>query len=70
MDVVSIISLIDKGLGIANMLIEAGKSAKPAIDVLLGLTKSQQEGGVTAEQLNEFEAQLDALIEDFNKPMD
>lgn len=69
MDVISIINLIDKGLGIAGMLIDAGKSAKPAIDVMLGLTKAQKEGGVTDAQLEEFERQLDALIDDFNKPI-
>lgn len=70
MDFVAILSVIDKGLKIADMLITAGKSAKPAIDALLGLTKAQQEGGVTDQQLLDLEVQLDALIEDFNKPIE
>lgn len=71
MDIAGIFGLIERGLTIANTLIDAGKSARPAIEVLLGVTQAQQQsGGVTDEQLNQFESQLDALIEDFNKPMD
>lgn len=70
MDFLSVITLIEKGVTLASTLIDAGKAAKPALDIVLGVTKAQKEGKVTREMLEEFELQLDALIEDFNKPMD
>lgn len=69
-DPITVISAIERGLNIANTLIEAGRSAKPAIDAMLGLTKAQQEGGVSQDELAEFQVQTDKLIADFNEPLD
>lgn len=70
MDVGTVFALVERGLGIVSTLIEAGKDAKPAVEVLLGLTQAQQAGTLTEEQLIQFENHLDALVQDFNEPMD
>lgn len=69
-DSLTVIALIEKGLTVVSMLVDAGKAVKPAVDILLGLTKAQQEGGVSEADLVRFETELDALIEDFNEPLE
>jgi hypothetical protein len=70
MDVGTIIEVIDKGLKIVSNLVEAGRNAQPAIQILLGLTQAQKDGKVTDEMLDDAEANLMAALEDFNKPME
>jgi len=66
MDFMAILSLIGKGLTVAQALYEAGQTAEPAIKALLGVVTGAQQGEVTDDQLAEAEALLDKLIEDFN----
>lgn len=69
MDPMTILMLIGKGISVASMLIEAGKNAMPAIEVIKGLVTGAQEGTLTDEQMARDEAFLDAQIEEFNTPL-
>ena len=69
MDAVAIIGLVEKGLTVASMLIDAGKSAGPAVKALLPLVTSAQTGQVTEAQIAETEAILDAQMAEFNEPL-
>lgn len=64
-----IMDLVLKGLGVISTLIAVGANAMPAIKVISDLVTGAKEGTVTDEQLAQTEATLDALIDDFNKPM-
>lgn len=70
MDVVAIMALIVKGLGVVETLVEAGQSAAPAIKVLLGVATGAQQGTVTQDELTAAEALLDKQIEAFNAPIE
>lgn len=69
MDPMTILMLVGKGISVVSMLIEAGKNAGPALEVIKGLVTGAQEGTVTDEQLARDEAFLDAQIEEFNTPL-
>lgn len=69
MDIMAVMALIAKAAGIASTLIDVGKNAAPAIKAITDLATGAQTGDVTDEQLAETEATLDAMIDDFNKPM-
>lgn len=66
MDIAAIFLLIEKGLTVANTLIEAGQSAAPAIETLKNLVTGAKQGTVTDADLTATEALLDAQIADFN----
>lgn len=67
MDVMAVLALIQKGLSVAEIIIEAGADAAPAIKALIALAAGAQAGTVTPEQVTETEALLDKLIADFNE---
>lgn len=69
MDIVAVMALIKKGLGVAETLIETGKSAIPAIRVLTGIVTGAENGTVTDDELTAAETLLDSQIDDFNKPI-
>lgn len=69
-DVSSIFATIKKGLNIISALTAAEKKIEPAVKVIFDLVTNAQTGDVTDEQLEKAEATLDALIEDFNSPME
>jgi len=69
MDVLAIMDIIVKGLGVVSTLISVGANAAPAIKVLTDLATGAQNGTVTPEQLAQTEATLDAMIADFNAPL-
>lgn len=69
MDLAVILPIIEKGLTLIPILIQAGEDVAPAIKVLLDLITGAQAGTVTQDQLTAAETQLDALIADFNEPM-
>jgi len=69
MDIVAVMSLIIKAASVASTLIDVGKNAAPAIKAITDLATGAATGDVTDEQLAETEATLDAMIDDFNKPM-
>lgn len=69
MDVAAVMALIVKGLGVVETLVDAGRSAAPAIKVLIGVATGAQQGTVTEDELTAAEALLDLQIEDFNTPL-
>lgn len=69
MDVMAIMALIQKGLSVAEIIIEAGRDAAPAIKALIALAAGAQQGTVTQEQVDDTEALLDRLIAEFNEPL-
>ena len=69
MDISAILDLVLKGVGVISTLISAGKSAAPAIKAVTDLITGAQAGTLTADQLNQTEVTLDALIADFNQPI-
>lgn len=69
MSILAIMAVIAKGISIAQTAIAVGKNAGPAIEAVKGLVDSFREGTVTPEKLEETEASLDAMIDEFNEPM-
>lgn len=69
MDFTAIFALIEKGLTIIGVLLEAGQSAEPAIKVLTDLITGAKQGHVSDDDLARTEALLDQLVEDFNEPL-
>lgn len=69
MDPLTIIALIGKGISVAEMLIDAGKSAAPAFTAVKNLISGAQSGTVTDADLTSTESMLDGLIDDFNTPI-
>lgn len=65
----AVFSVVQKGLGVINTLVEAGQSAGPAITAVKALVASAQAGTVTPIQIGNTETTLDALIADFNEPL-
>lgn len=68
-DFTAILGAVQKGLGVANALMEAGQSAGPAITALKALVTSTQDGTVTRADIDTTEAALDGMIADFNEPL-
>lgn len=69
MDVMAIISIISKAVSVAELAIEAGKSAIPAITVIKKLITGAEQGTITPDELTALEADLDAQIDEFNAPL-
>ena len=70
MDMSAILDLVLKGVGVISTLVSAGSNAIPAIKIVTDLVTGAQNGTVTEDQLTQTEVALDALIEDFNKPIE
>lgn len=69
MDIVAVLALIAKGVGIIDTLVTIGENAAPAITVVKNLITGAQAGTVTDAELAATEATLDSMIADFNTPM-
>lgn len=69
MDINAILALIEKGLGVVEVLIAAEKDVMPAITAIKNLITGHQNGTLTQAQMDSTEATLDALIADFNEPL-
>lgn len=70
MNATAIFSLIEKGLTLLPILISAGVSITNRVEQLIALSKAGAEGGISDEELARIEAEFDADLEEFNKPMD
>ena len=68
MDVMTIMGLVAKGLSLLPTIIQAGGDAIQTIKVLEDLSSSTADGTVTQTQVDDVEAHLDALMEQFNAP--
>lgn len=69
MDVMTILALIGKAVGVISTAISIGASAAPAIKVIEDLVAGAQSGAVTDDELAAAEAALDGMITDFNTPL-
>lgn len=69
MEIAAILALVLKGVSVVTALIEAGKSAAPALIAIKDLVTGAQKGDVTQAQLDQTEAVLDSLIADFNEEL-
>lgn len=69
MDYLAILTLIQKGLTVAQAIYDAGKDAAPAIQAISALVTGAQNGTVTDDELTQTEALLDSMIQDFNAPV-
>lgn len=69
MNALAIFALIEKGITVAQVLIEAGRSAAPAFEALKNLISGAKRGEVTEEDITKTEAQLDSMISEFNEPI-
>ncbi len=68
MDVLAILALVEKGITIANLAIEAGKSAAPAFNALKALFASAKvKGTVSNEDMLKTDAVLDGMLAEFNQ---
>lgn len=66
MDTAAVLALIEKGIAIIPILIQFGQDIAPAIEILKNVVTGAQAGTITDEELAQNEAELDALIADFN----
>lgn len=66
----AIFGTIKKGLSIVTALVAAEQKAEPAIKIVYDLAANAEAGEVTDNQLEQAEASLDAMIDDFNSPME
>jgi hypothetical protein len=69
MDLTVIMAVIEKGLTLIPILIQAGQDVSEVVGKLTTLSQDAQTGGVTQAQLDELEADLDQQIADFNTEM-
>lgn len=69
MDIVAVLALIAKGVGVIDTLVTIGENAAPAIKVVKDLITGAQSGTVTDTELATTEAALDSMISGFNTPM-
>lgn len=70
MNAAQIFQLIEQGLALLPILIDAGVNIEKHIEQLIALSKAGAAGGMTAEQLASIRSGFDAALDDFNKPMD
>lgn len=69
MDAILIFSIIEKGLTLVPLLIQAGSTVIPLIERLKAVAKGGAEGTVTQAELEALEADLDSALEEFNSPL-
>ncbi len=69
MDPVLIFSLIEKGLTLVPILIQAGQEVIPLINRITQIAKGGAAGTVTQAELDALEADLDGALATFNTPM-
>lgn len=69
MDPVLIFSLIEKGLTLVPILIQAGTEVIPLINQIRKIAQGGADGTITQAQLDALEADLDSALDNFNKPM-
>jgi hypothetical protein len=70
MDIMLVLDLVLKGLSVISTLVTVGENAAPAIKAVVSLVNGAKAGTLTYEQINQTEADLDAMIAEFNKPLE
>jgi hypothetical protein len=69
MDFNQILPLLLKGLGVAQVAANSGASVGPAYRAIRVLLKKAETGTVTQADLDATSADLDGLIDRFNRPI-
>jgi len=69
MDPALIFSLIEKGLTLVPILIQAGQEVIPLINRITQIAKGGAAGTVTQAELDALEVDLDGALATFNTPM-
>lgn len=70
MTAIAIFALLEKGLTLLPLLISAGADVASLIERLRNMAQRAKEGApVTAQELSELEADLDAKLAEFNSPL-
>lgn len=70
MDITAVLALVQKAIQYIPLAIEAGQDIAAVINLLKTTVDGAQAGTLTPDQLAQQEAELDALIADFNTPID
>ena len=70
MNAAAVFALIEKGLTLVPLLINAGQEVIPLINRIREIAKGGATGTISADELTALEADLDAALEDFNKPIE
>lgn len=65
-----IFETVQKGIQVISSLAAAEKQIEPAIKIVYDLVTKAKDGKVTDADLNTVEEQLDAMIDDFNTPLE
>lgn len=66
MDSAAIFALIEKGLTLLPILIDAGIAIDKRVEQLIALSKGGQNGTLTDVEVNKIRADFDSDLEDFN----
>lgn len=70
MDAAAVFAILEKGLAVLPILIAAGQNVADFIERMRAVAKAQADGTpVSDDELNALEADLDAAVAEFNKPM-
>lgn len=67
--IANILNLIAKGVQVAEILIDAGQDALPALKVVWGLATGANAGTVTQDEIDAGEKTLDGLLAEFDLPL-
>jgi hypothetical protein len=66
MSAAEILALVEKGLTLLPLLIQAGEEITPLVERLIKVAKGGADGTVTAEELRNLEADIDTDLDSFN----
>jgi hypothetical protein len=69
MDIMTILDLVAKGVGVISTLAQSAQDVAPAVKVVTDLLSGAKAGTVTDQQLMDAETALDKMISDFNAPI-
>lgn len=69
MNATAVFTIIEKGLAVIPLLIQAGAAVMPLVQRLTAVAKGGAEGTITDEELTALEADLDRSLAEFNAPL-
>jgi hypothetical protein len=69
MDTAAIFALIEKGLTLLPLLLQAGVTIEPKIEQLVALAKGGAAGTLTDDDIAKIRSELDSDLADFNEPL-
>lgn len=69
MNAAAVFALIEKGLTLLPILIQAGVTIEPKIAQLIALAKGGAAGALSDEDIAKIRSEFDADLDDFNAPL-